>query len=226
MRTIRGLRVLLGPQPVVRWSGYAGARVKPIGGNMDGRTPAGDGFVDRSSRQPADAAPHSLDAPPPTGRRVELPPPPRPPRMPPRPSDAPRTQEHHRPVKFAPQLATESGTEPWVDLADNRPEEGTRHQAQVEREELSRRITTVGARTLRVLDAKTEERAWRVGADGEEAIGKLLAKLARRGYMAIHSIPVGQRGSDIDHLLMAPPGSTPSTPRTTKARRSGSQAPP
>ena len=173
---------------------------------MDGRTPAGDGSVDRSSGQPADAAPHSLDAPPPAGRRVELPPPPGPPRKPPRPSDAPRTQEQHRPVKFAPQFATESGTEPWVDLADNRPGEGTRHQAQVEREALSRRFTTVGAWTLRVLDARTEERAWRVGADAEEAIGKLLAKLAKRGYRAIHSIPVGQRGSDIDHLLIGPSG--------------------
>jgi hypothetical protein len=58
----------------------------------------------------------------------------------------------------------------------------------------------------RALDVNTDERAWRVGADGEEAIGARLAKLSTHGWRVLHSVPVGQRGSDIDHVLIGPGG--------------------
>lgn len=53
---------------------------------------------------------------------------------------------------------------------------------------------------------KTDERAWRRGAEGEEAIGARLEKLVGQGWHVLHSVPVGQRGSDIDHVLIGPGG--------------------
>ena len=54
----------------------------------------------------------------------------------------------------------------------------------------------------------TDERAWRIGADGEEKVGSQLAKVARRDprWRVLHAIPVGVRGSDIDHLVIGPGG--------------------
>lgn len=60
----------------------------------------------------------------------------------------------------------------------------------------------------RVLDANTDERAWRIGADGEELVAEQLAKVARKDprWQFLHAIPVGRRGSDIDHLAIGPGG--------------------
>lgn len=57
----------------------------------------------------------------------------------------------------------------------------------------------------RVLGVKTEERSWRVGAKGEE---KVAAELARLGdsWHRLHAVEVGERGSDIDHVVIGPPG--------------------
>ena len=57
----------------------------------------------------------------------------------------------------------------------------------------------------RVLGVKTEERSWRVGAKGEE---KVAAELARLGdsWHRLHAVEIGERGSDIDHVVIGPPG--------------------
>lgn len=57
----------------------------------------------------------------------------------------------------------------------------------------------------RVLGVKTEERSWRVGAKGEEKIARELAKLGP-GWHHLHAVEVGDRGSDIDHVVIGPPG--------------------
>ncbi len=57
----------------------------------------------------------------------------------------------------------------------------------------------------RVLGVKTEERAWRVGAKGEEKVAAELARLGD-GWHRLHAIEVGERGSDIDHVVIGPPG--------------------
>jgi len=53
--------------------------------------------------------------------------------------------------------------------------------------------------------AKTNERAWRIGADGEEAVADQLAKLGPQ-WQVLHAVRVGDRGSDIDHVVIGPAG--------------------
>lgn len=57
----------------------------------------------------------------------------------------------------------------------------------------------------RLLGVKTDERAWRVGAKGEEKVANELAKLGP-AWRVLHAVEVGQHGSDIDHVVIGPPG--------------------
>lgn len=41
---------------------------------------------------------------------------------------------------------------------------------------------------------------------GKEAVGQWLARLESRGWRVLHAVPVGERGSDIDHVLIGPGG--------------------
>lgn len=92
---------------------------------------------------------------------------------------------------------------PWIDLATNRAGGEAREQALAARE--SAPVKTFLARALGV---HTDERAWRIGADGEEKVAAQLAKAARKDprWRFLHAIPVGDRGSDIDHLIVGPGG--------------------
>lgn len=91
----------------------------------------------------------------------------------------------------------------WEDLAGRRA--GAAPRAEAVRLRKEKPIRTAMARVLRV---HTDERAWRIGADGEEKVAARLAKLAKRDprWRFLHAIPVGERGSDIDHLVIGPPG--------------------
>ncbi|MCW2867563.1 MAG: hypothetical protein JWR20_1751 [Marmoricola sp.] len=103
----------------------------------------------------------------------------------------------------APALAAEVLPEPWIDLSTNVPGEGVRDMAHAAHQAAPVRNTLA-----RVLGVKTTERAWRIGADGEEKVAARLGKLARKDprWRFLHSIPVGHRGSDIDHLAIGPGG--------------------
>lgn len=107
----------------------------------------------------------------------------------------------HDGVESAATLA--AAERPWVDLATNGAGSAAREQA----------LAAKGAapvRTLlaRALSVHTEERAWRIGAVGEEKVAAQLAKVLKRDprWRVIHAIPVGLRGSDIDHLIVGPGG--------------------
>jgi hypothetical protein len=93
--------------------------------------------------------------------------------------------------------------QPWQDLAGNVPGQQARHQAQARRD-----AAPVRTSLARVLGVHTDERAWRVGARGEEKVAGQLEKLVRRDgrWCFVNAIPVGDRGSDIDHLLIGPAG--------------------
>lgn len=90
-----------------------------------------------------------------------------------------------------------------VDLALTRPGASARARADAARDDAP--VRTFFARLLGV---HTEERAWRIGADGEEKVASKFDRLIRKDprWRVLHAIPVGSRGSDIDHLLVGPGG--------------------
>lgn len=87
-----------------------------------------------------------------------------------------------------------------VDLGENRPGAGARAIAEQHRSEAP--VRTLLARALGV---HTDERAWRVGAKGEETVAKELRKLGE-SWTVVHDIPVGDRGANIDHIVIRPAG--------------------
>jgi hypothetical protein len=93
----------------------------------------------------------------------------------------------------------------WEDLALRHPGQAVREQAKAE---LSTMWEESKFRTvLRIaFDSKTDERAWRMGASGEETIGAKLEKLSGDGWRVLHSVPIGERGSDVDHIVIGPGG--------------------
>jgi len=88
----------------------------------------------------------------------------------------------------------------WHDLAANRPGQAARKVA-LERRQAAP-VTTFVARLLQV---RGNEWAWRVGAEGEEEVARYLAKL-KSEWRVLHSVPVGDQGSDIDHVVIGPGG--------------------
>jgi hypothetical protein len=91
----------------------------------------------------------------------------------------------------------------WEDLAERRAGAMARQQALA-----LRQAAPVRTFVARVLGVHTDERAWRIGADGEEKVAARLAKLAKKDprWSFVHAIPVGENGSDIDHLVVGPGG--------------------
>lgn len=77
-----------------------------------------------------------------------------------------------------------------------------------EQAEALKRAAPVKTFVARLVGARTDERAWRIGADGEERVAARLQKLAGRDprWHFLHAVPVGDRGSDIDHVAVGPGG--------------------
>lgn len=57
----------------------------------------------------------------------------------------------------------------------------------------------------RLAGGHNAERAWRLGAQGEVKVGKVLDQLPD-GWHVIHAVPIGEAGSDIDHVVIGPAG--------------------
>jgi hypothetical protein len=94
----------------------------------------------------------------------------------------------------------ETGAEDWTDLAANQAGRGVKAEA-----EAARRANHVRNVVARLLGVHTDAAAWTKGGKGEELVGKRLAKLGP-AWRVIHSIPVGTKGTDIDHLVIGPGG--------------------
>jgi hypothetical protein len=93
----------------------------------------------------------------------------------------------------------ESAADPQ-DLSTNRPGAAAHQRASSLRDAAP--VRTLLARVLRV---STEERAFRIGAEGEEDVGRRLARLGAE-WRAIHAVPIGGADSDIDHVVVGPAG--------------------
>ena len=63
----------------------------------------------------------------------------------------------------------------------------------------------VRARIQRLTGSDTAA-SWRKGAAGEREVGRLLERKLPKDWTVIHSIPVGQKGTDIDHVVIGPGG--------------------
>ncbi len=57
----------------------------------------------------------------------------------------------------------------------------------------------------KILRVHNTERAWRRGAMGEEEVARRLRTLGEE-WRVIHSVPVGAHDTDIDHVVIGPPG--------------------
>jgi hypothetical protein len=102
-----------------------------------------------------------------------------------------------------PRAAISEPERPWLDLSTNAAGAEARAQAVALRDAAP--VRTLAAR---VFGLHTDERAWRIGADGEEKVAAQLRKLLAKDprWQVIHAIQVGTRGSDIDHLVIGPGG--------------------
>jgi hypothetical protein len=68
-----------------------------------------------------------------------------------------------------------------------------------------RRAAPGRAMLARLLGGHTDERAWRRGATGERVTAWWLGRLPN-GWHLFNDIPVGQRGANIDHVIVGPAG--------------------
>ena len=89
----------------------------------------------------------------------------------------------------------------WHDLADVRAGASARERALAERAAQG----TIRHLFARLVDARTDVRAWRIGADGEGAVAEQLAGLGVH-WRVLHAVRVGDRGADIDHVVVGPGG--------------------
>lgn len=63
----------------------------------------------------------------------------------------------------------------------------------------------VQTRLARLMGNHTDERAWRKGANGERVAAWWLGRLPE-GWHLFNDIPVGERGANIDHVIVGPAG--------------------
>jgi len=106
-------------------------------------------------------------------------------------------------VELIPAPAPRSSVEHPVDLSSNRAGAMAREQALA-----LKQAAPVRTFLARALGVRNDERAWRIGADGEEKVAAQLEKLLRKDprWRILHAVPVGERGSDIDHVVIGPGG--------------------
>ena len=101
---------------------------------------------------------------------------------------------------------------PWLDLAENKPGEGVAQLAAAHR-----RGRPVTSRLEPILGVHSDAQAWAKGAAGERTTAKALRALTHPSrplfgrstavrWKILHSLPLGDYGADLDHLLIGPTG--------------------
>ena len=115
-------------------------------------------------------------------------------------------EETYEPASPTRETATSADQEPlairidWRDVGARRAGEAVAEQAAAER-----KAAPVRTMAARLLGVHTDERAWRVGAAGERKVAARLERLGE-GWHVLHGVPVGDRGADIDHVVVGPGG--------------------
>lgn len=67
-----------------------------------------------------------------------------------------------------------------------------------------------------MLGIRTSAQQFAAGARGERTVGRQLSRWATRyGWHVLHAVPVGQRGADIDHVVIGPFGVVTVNTKTT-----------
>jgi hypothetical protein len=74
-----------------------------------------------------------------------------------------------------------------------------------ERARVLREANPFRTRLARALGVHSDERAWRRGANGERITALWLGRLPD-GWHVFHDVPVGERGANIDHVVVGPAG--------------------
>jgi hypothetical protein len=77
--------------------------------------------------------------------------------------------------------------------------------ARAKAQELGGEKSTAQRLLERLFDARTEDRSWRRGAEGEERVAAYLASLDER-WTVIHDLTIGRKGANLDHLVIGPSG--------------------
>jgi hypothetical protein len=99
----------------------------------------------------------------------------------------------------------------WDDLARNEPGASASARARELRRE---HPLLTGAAA--VLGIRTSAQSFAAGARGERIVGRQLNRWAgRHGWYVLHAVPVGQRGADIDHVVIGPFGVVTVNTKTT-----------
>lgn len=87
-----------------------------------------------------------------------------------------------------------------TDLADNRPGECVRMKVRQLTQE-----SPILTRLARILNSESSVDSWRKGLRGERKVASMLNTLGS-DWRVLHSIPIGQRAADLDHLVIGPGG--------------------
>ena len=124
-----------------------------------------------------------------------------------RPAPPQAVQENESPP--AAQAPPDPGNDHWVvrdpswdDLATSAPGSAARaHAAELRQQH---RVRTVAAR---LVGMRTMAHSFAIGAKGEREVGRKLNRwAAAAGWHVLHAVPVGERGTDIDHVVIGPFG--------------------
>ncbi|WP_425550419.1 nuclease-related domain-containing protein, partial [Actinopolymorpha pittospori] len=110
--------------------------------------------------------------------------------------EAAESRERHSSRKGS--RLSDASVERPTDLAANRAGEAAQAAANARR--------TGWARIAALLGRRTTDQSWRVGAQGERMVGRTLRWARPLGWQALHAIPLGNQGADIDHVLIGPGG--------------------
>lgn len=101
-------------------------------------------------------------------------------------------------------LATARPTYPRTELRSRIA--GQAVMAELVRQQQARAPRSLVARVLGRSPLTAETAPWFRGALGERRVGELLRRLDSRRWRVLHAVPVGTKGSDIDHVVIGPGG--------------------